>query len=72
MTLAVLQARMGATGLPGEDQIRWTVARPDDYAFVATVYDHLYPANRAFSSADIKAFVAKRPDLLMYGGDRRG
>lgn len=57
---------------PGEDQIRWTVDRPDDYAFVATVYDHLYPTNRTFSSADIKAFVAKRPDLALYGGDRRG
>ena len=43
-----------------------------NYAFVATVYDALYPANRAFTSADIKAFVAKRPDLAMYGGDRRG
>ncbi|WP_425996619.1 cytidylyltransferase domain-containing protein [Caulobacter sp. DWR1-3-2b1] len=57
---------------PGEDAIRWTVDRPDDYAFVATVYDHLYPTSRNFSSADIKAFVAKRPDLANYGGDRRG
>lgn len=57
---------------PGEDQIRWTVDRPDDYAFVAAVYDALYPANRQFTSADIKAFIAKRPDLANYGGDRRG
>ena len=57
---------------PGEDAIRWTVDRPDDYAFVATVYDHLYPANRQFTSDDIKAFVATRPDLAAYGGDRRG
>ncbi len=56
----------------GQDAIRWTVDRPDDYAFVATVYDHLYPTKRDFTSADIKAFVARRPDLAMYGGDRRG
>ncbi|PTS87830.1 flagellin modification protein FlmC, partial [Caulobacter sp. HMWF009] len=36
------------------------------------VYDHLYPNNRNFTSDDIKAFVATRPDLAMYGGDRRG
>ena len=47
----------------GQDAIRWTVDRPDDYAFVATVYDHLYPTKRDFTSADIKAFVARRPDL---------
>jgi len=56
---------------PGEGEIRWTVDRPDDYAFVATVYDHLYPKDRNFTSDDIKAFVATRPDLAMYGGDRR-
>lgn len=57
---------------PGEDAIRWTVDRPDDYAFVAAVYDALYPTHREFTSADIKAFVAKRPELANYGGDRRG
>jgi hypothetical protein len=36
------------------------------------VYDALYPTNRQFTSADIKAFIAKRPDLATYGGDRRG
>ncbi len=59
-------------GPPDEAAIRWCVDRPDDYAFVATVYDHLYPANRQFGSDDIKAFVAQRPDLATYGGDRRG
>lgn len=51
--------------------VRWTVDRPDDYAFVATVYDALYPANRAFTSDDIRTFLADRPDLATYGGDRR-
>jgi spore coat polysaccharide biosynthesis protein SpsF len=56
---------------PGEADVRWTVDRPDDYAFVAAVYDALYPANRTFTSDDVRAFVRGREDLLNYGGDRR-
>lgn len=54
-----------------EGEVRWTVDRPDDYAFVAAVYEALYPANRAFSSHDVRDFVRTRPDLAAYGGDRR-
>ncbi|WP_374532509.1 cytidylyltransferase domain-containing protein [Phenylobacterium sp.] len=54
-----------------QGQVRWTVDRPDDYEFVRAVYDALYPANPAFTSDDIRAFVASRPDLAAYGGDRR-
>jgi spore coat polysaccharide biosynthesis protein SpsF len=56
---------------PDQGAVRWTVDRPDDYAFVATVYDALYPKNRAFTSDDVRAFVRGRPDLANYGGDRR-
>jgi len=57
---------------PADDaDVRWTVDRPDDYAFVAAVYDALYPTNRAFSSGDVRAFLRDRPDLAGYGGDRR-
>ncbi len=51
--------------------VRWTVDRPDDYAFAAAVYDALYPRNRAFTSEDVRAFLRERPDLIDYGGDRR-
>ena len=54
-----------------QGQVRWTVDRPDDYEFVSAVYEALYPANPAFSSDDIRAFVRSRPDLATYGGDRR-
>lgn len=54
-----------------EGEVRWTVDRPDDYAFVATVYDALYPADHAFTSGAVRAFVRTRPDLQEYGGDRR-
>lgn len=56
---------------PDQGAVRWTVDRPDDYAFVATVYDALYPGNHAFTSDDVRAFVRSRPDLADYGGDRR-
>jgi spore coat polysaccharide biosynthesis protein SpsF len=54
-----------------DGDIRWTVDTPDDYAFAAAVYDALYPANPAFTSADIRAFLATRPDLAQFGGHRR-
>ncbi|WP_411286437.1 cytidylyltransferase domain-containing protein [Phenylobacterium sp.] len=54
-----------------DGDIRWTVDRPDDYAFVAQVYEALHSGNSAFTSADIRAFVASRPDLAKFGGDRR-
>ncbi len=58
---------------PGADDndIRWTVDTPDDFAFVQAVYAGLYPANPAFTSADIRAFVAGRRDLARFGGHRR-
>lgn len=56
---------------PDQGAVRWTVDRPDDYAFVAAVYDALYPKNRAFTSDDVRAFVRSRPDLADYGGDPR-
>jgi spore coat polysaccharide biosynthesis protein SpsF len=54
-----------------ESEVRWTVDRPDDYAFVATVYDGLYRMKPAFTSDDVRAFVRARPDLASFGGDRR-
>lgn len=54
-----------------EGEVRWTVDRPDDYAFMAAVYDALYRENRAFTSDAVRRFVSSRPDLATYGGDRR-
>src|SRR5258706_7303781 len=53
---------------PDEGDVRWTVDFPHDYAFVAAVYDALYPANRAFTSDDVRAFLRTREDLANYGG----
>ncbi|MDB5425665.1 MAG: flmC [Phenylobacterium sp.] len=54
-----------------EGRVRWTVDRPDDYAFVVEVYDALYAGDPAFSSDDIRWFVKGRPDLANFGGDPR-
>ncbi|MDB5458508.1 MAG: acylneuraminate cytidylyltransferase [Caulobacteraceae bacterium] len=54
-----------------EGELRWTVDRPDDLELVRAVYDALYPANPAFTSDDVRAFLRGRPDLAMLGGDRR-
>ncbi len=56
---------------PDQGEVRWAVEGPADYAFVAAVYDALYPANRAFTSADIRALLAAREDLATFGGVKR-
>lgn len=54
-----------------DGDIRWTVDTPDDYAFAVAIYEALYPGNPAFTSADIRALLAARPDLAQFGGHRR-
>ncbi|GGL32661.1 cytidylyltransferase domain-containing protein [Caulobacter rhizosphaerae] len=56
---------------PDQGEVRWAVEGPADYAFVAAVYDVLYPANRAFTSADVRRLLEQRPDLASFGGVRR-
>jgi len=56
---------------PDQGEVRWAVETPSDYAFAAAVYDALYPDNRAFTSADVRALLAGRPDLAGFGGVRR-
>jgi spore coat polysaccharide biosynthesis protein SpsF len=54
-----------------EGEVRWTVDYPHDYEFVAAVYDALYAANAAFTSDDVRRLIRSRPDLAMFGGERR-
>lgn len=56
---------------PDQGEVRWAVESPADYAFVAAVYDALYPVNRAFTSADVRRLLETRPDLATFGGVRR-
>lgn len=43
--------------------MRWTVDEPADYVFVSRVYERLYPANPAFTTADICTLLVDEPDL---------
>jgi len=54
-----------------EGEVRWTVDRPDDLAFVRAVYDALYHRKADFTSDNVRVFVQSRPDLWALGGDRR-
>ena len=54
-----------------EGDVRWTVDRPDDYAFVAAVYGALYPARPDFTSDEVRAWVRAHPEWARWGGDPR-
>jgi len=44
--------------------MRWTVDEPRDLEFVRSVYEALYPANPAFTSADVLGLLRDRPELM--------
>ena len=43
---------------------RWTVDYPEDLAFVRAVYEALYRPGGFFSTADVLALLAERPELM--------
>jgi spore coat polysaccharide biosynthesis protein SpsF len=43
--------------------MRWTVDEPSDFEFVSRVYEALYPANPAFTTADILSLLREKPGL---------
>ncbi len=43
--------------------LRWTVDEADDLALIDTIYGELYPANHAFTTADVLALLDRRPEL---------
>src|SRR6185295_7937012 len=47
---------------------RWVVDDPADFVFVAALYEALYPANPAFTTADILALLERRPDIAAKMG----
>jgi spore coat polysaccharide biosynthesis protein SpsF len=48
---------------PETGELRLTVDTPEDYALIKAVFEALYPADPAFSLAEILAFLDQRPDL---------
>lgn len=43
--------------------LRWTVDRPEDFAFVRTVFRELHPVDPDFGMAEVLELLACRPDL---------
>jgi spore coat polysaccharide biosynthesis protein SpsF len=43
--------------------LRWTVDRPEDYAFVCRVFEALHPGDPAFSAADVHRFLDRHPEV---------
>lgn len=42
---------------------RWTIDYPEDYEFIKSIYDSLYPSNPSFGMYDILELLHKRPEL---------
>lgn len=42
---------------------RWTIDYPEDYDFIKTVYNELYPCNNYFKLEDILDLLSRRPDI---------
>lgn len=42
---------------------RWTIDYPEDYQFIKTVYDELYPINNRFSMEDILNLLEIKPEI---------
>lgn len=49
-------------GVKDLSDLRWTVDTPEDYAFVAAVYDELYAANADFDLPDVLAYLEQHPE----------
>ena len=43
--------------------MRWTVDEPEDFRFVESVYERLYPDNPAFDTEQILNLLEREPEL---------
>lgn len=50
------------TRTPDLSRLRWTVDKPEDFAFVERVYERLYPQNPGFTTEDILALDFERTE----------
>jgi len=60
------------TGLDYSMSHRFTIDYAADYDFIKAVYEALYPANPAFSLADILTLLKQRPDIYALNADLAG
>ncbi len=51
------------TGLDYSMQHRWTIDYEEDYFFIKTVYEELYPKNKLFNMHDILSLLEQKPSI---------
>ena len=52
------------TGLDYSMSHRWTIDYPEDFEFIRTVYEHLYPTNPSFGIAEILKLTEEHPEIF--------
>ena len=52
-------------------ELRWTVDRPEDFAFVRAVFQKLYPVDPGFGIDEVLELLAERPDLAALAARAR-
>lgn len=50
-------------------KLRWTVERPEDFAFVRAVFQKLHPVDPAFGVEDVLELLDERPGLAKAGAE---
>ncbi len=60
------------TGLDYSMSDRWTIDYPEDFTFIKTVYEHLYPTDPAFNLQDIVHLTRQNPDIYAINNQYAG
>lgn len=48
---------------PDRSALRWTVDNAEDFTFITSVFEALYPTNPAFVTNDVLTYLERRPEL---------
>jgi len=51
---------------------RWTLDYPEDYTFIKSVFEELYPTRPDFTADNIMDLLRKRPDIHAINANRAG
>jgi spore coat polysaccharide biosynthesis protein SpsF len=60
------------TGLDYSMSHRWTIDYPEDFVFIKSIYEHLYPVNPNFGLQDILNLTEQRPDIFALNSKYAG
>lgn len=53
-----------------QSSMRWTLDYPEDFEFIKSVYDYLYPENPKFMRSDILSLLEQHPDIVLLNKSR--